>query len=153
MSEHERSEEEVIEEARALREVAAKLEQHVGDLVAREVQTVAVPRTRFRSIVLALVLGGLLVIFLAGAWNRVTLQQAQQQAQRDVTFQVVNCFLRPGSNTPAQAAECARRNGGEVYSRRQQESAEATRRFQDLQRWAEAHGWSPPTTTTTTLAQ
>jgi hypothetical protein len=148
MSEHERSEEEVIEEARALREVAAKLEEHLGDLVTREVQTVAVPRAKFRTSVLALVLGGLLVLFLAVTWNRVTLQQAQEQAQRDVTFQVVNCFLRPGSNTPAQAEECARRNGGELYLQRQRDSAEAVKRFQDLQKWATERGWTPPTTTT-----
>ena len=121
--------------------LAAVAERNTAEVA--EVRETAVPRLELRR---RLWLAGavlLVLMVVLVAWNRVTLQQSQEAAQANI----VGCFLRPGDNTPAQAAGCARRNGGPVYAERQRQSREALGQFADLQRWAKTHGWTPPTTT------
>jgi hypothetical protein len=81
----------------------------------------------------------LLLLVLAVALNRVTLQQAQ----RDLNDQIVTCFLRPGSNSPAQAAACAKRFGGD-YRASQQRSRDALTDFADMRKFLKERGWKPP---------
>lgn len=115
----------------------------IKDKVEAEVAEVSVPRAevlhRLRRNFWTILAITALAIMTAVLINRITLQQAQH----DLNNQVVGCFLRPGDNTPAEAAACAERFGN-GYGETQRRSAEATRNFVDLQRWARAEGWTPP---------
>jgi uncharacterized protein HemX len=122
------------------------MERLVHDKVETEVASQAVPREEFtdrirssgrRAAAGMIVL--LALIALAVGINRYTLLQAQ----RDLNNQVVRCFLRPGSNTPAQTRACADRFGS-GYSEAQERSRAATADFADLREWARDRGWKPP---------
>lgn len=138
------------EDVAALTRHVEALVQHMDKLVHDKVQTEVahqtVPREEFTARVRAsgrrvgagmVVL--LLLLALAVGVNRYTLIQAQ----RDLNNQIVRCFLRPGSNTPAQAQACARRFGTD-YTALQQRSRDATADFADLRKWAKERGWKPP---------
>jgi hypothetical protein len=138
----------------ALGDRVAALNRHMEYMVDEKVQTKveteiaakSIPREEYlrrvkasgRRVVAGMVVL-LVLLLLAVGLNRVTLQQAQ----RDLNEQVVQCFLRPGSNTPAQAEACAKRFGN-GYRETQQRSREATTDFVSLREWAEARGWQPP---------
>lgn len=99
-----------------------------------------------RTWLLAGIVVAVLVAVLLATTNRVTLQQAQA----DLSEQVLTCFLRPGQVTPAVARACDERFSpdGHEYLKLQQRSARATDNFGSLQEWAKSKGWAPPTTTT-----
>jgi hypothetical protein len=138
----------------ALGDRVAALNRHMEHMVDEKVQTKveteiaakSIPREEYLRRVKASgkrVAAGFaallaLLVLLVGL-NRLTLQQAQH----DVNRQVVNCFLRPGSNTPAQTQACADRFGN-GYAENQRRSREATADFADLRRWAKERGWQPP---------
>jgi hypothetical protein len=138
----------------ALGDRVAALNRHMEYMVDEKVQTTveteiaakSIPREEYLRRVRASgrrVVGGgvvlLVLLALAVGLNRVTLLQAQ----RDLNRQVVTCFLRPGSNTPAQAEACAERFGN-GYRENQQRSRDATTDFTDLRNWAKERGWKPP---------
>ena len=143
-----------VAELRAVRASLDELNQvmarQVEERVDAKVAEVAVPRQelhdRMRASGTRTVAGLVLVVALALAGvaiNRVTLLQAQ----RDFREQVTRCFLRPGAAAAAEAAACDRQfssDGEHEYLRLQERSAQANRRFADLQRWAESRGWQPP---------
>jgi hypothetical protein len=132
----------------------AALNRHMEYMVDEKVQTKveteiaakSIPREEYLRRVQASgrrVVGGMVILLMlllvAVGLNRLTLLQAQ----RDLNRQVVTCFLRPGSNTPAQTEACAKRFGN-GYRDNQQRSRDATADFTDLRRWAKERGWKPP---------
>jgi hypothetical protein len=138
----------------ALGDRVAALNRHMEYMVDEKVQTKveteiaakSIPREEYlrrvrrsgRRVAAGMILL-LALLALAVGLNRLTLQQAQH----DLNDQIVNCFLRPGSNTPAQAQACARRFGN-GYAENQRRSREATADFADLRTWAKERGWQPP---------
>jgi hypothetical protein len=122
------------------------LDEKVQTKVEAEVRDKTVPReeldARLRRSGRRVVVGITVVVLLlipALLVNRVTLQQAQ----RDVNRQVATCFLRPSAATPAQTKACAKRFGPD-YNALQQRSRANTADFLDLKKWAKSQGWKPP---------
>jgi hypothetical protein len=138
----------------ALGDRVAALNRHMEYMVDEKVQTKveteiaakSIPREEYlrrvkasgRRVVAGMV-ALLLLLVAAVALNRVTLQQAQH----DLNDQIVTCFLRPGANTPAQTAACARRFGDD-YRASQQRSRDALTDFADMRKFLKERGWKPP---------
>jgi len=142
-----------LTELRAVREslddLRTVMARQVDEKVDAKVAEVAVPRDEFTRRIRASgkrtvtgLVALLLVVVLGIGLNRVTLLQAQ----RELGEQVTRCFLRPGAVTAAEATACDKRFSpqGHEYLKLQERSAQANRRFADLQRWAESKGWQPP---------
>jgi hypothetical protein len=138
----------------ALGDRVAALNRHMEFMVDEKVQTKveteiaakSIPREEYlRRVkasgkrVIAGMVALLLLLLVAVALNRVTLQQAQH----DLNDQIVTCFLRPGSNNPAQAAACAKRFGN-GYAENQQRSRDALTDFADMRKFLKERGWKPP---------
>ena len=87
---------------------------------------------------------GLLLLALAALV--VTAVVTLKASQRDMSRQVLTCFLRPGQVTPETAKACDHRfsPAGHEYLQLQQRSRDATGDFADLREWAKARGWQPP---------
>lgn len=124
------------EDVTHLRDELATLNRHMLILIKNEVAESTIPREelvdRLRRNFWRLMFVTVFVIILAVGINRITLVQAGEKAERDLSRQVTQCFLNAGSNTPAQARECGRRFGPE-YTRSQQRSAQTLSVFVKLQ--------------------
>jgi hypothetical protein len=136
----------LLSEVEALRRSLENLNKVMGRQVEDKVAEVAVPREelqqRLRVSGRRVAVGMVLLLVLLGGGivlNRVTLNAAR----RDLSEQVTTCFLRPGAVSPAEAAACARRFGPD-YAALQRRSAEATKQFTSLLKWAKSKGWQPP---------
>ena len=139
-----------LEELQAVRRSLEDINRVLPRQVQAEVQQVAVPgeelKGRLRRNFWLILACCVLLIVGAVVINRVTLQQAQRAAQRDLSAQITTCFLRPGAVSATQAAACTARFGDE-YGKVQKRSAQATASFASLLEWAKEHGWKPPATT------
>lgn len=140
-----------LAELRAVREqlhdLTVTLERQVDAKIAAKVAEVdPVPREEFQRRIrrsgMRVAITVALVLALAGigiGLNRATLQQAQQ----DVNRQVAACFLRPSANTPAQTQACAARFGA-GYAELQQRNRASAADSASLRAWAKERGWKPP---------
>jgi hypothetical protein len=150
------------ERADALREASETLERtnEALETLSRRVVQVEHKATRTTTWLVAgllVVAAVALVLFVA---SRVTLHQAQVQAERDQRTQLSTCFAAPGRLQRDVAAACARRWGPTFIAGQQA----AARRAAEYDRLKAEHAAlvaeakqrgvaipSPPTTTTTTL--
>lgn len=135
-----------LEELRNVRESLEALQRLMPKQVEEKVAEVSVPRQELRRTLQRWWVAGLLIMLLVVAASVITNRVTLLAAQHDLTNQVTTCFLRPGAITPAQAAACDRRFGNDshAYLKLQEQSRQATKRFADLQRWAQSQGWEPP---------
>jgi uncharacterized protein YceH (UPF0502 family) len=144
--------------ADALREASETLERTTEALetlsrrVGQAEQRTAQTRT-WLTVGLLVVLAVAMVLFVA---NRITLRQAQAQAEVDQRTQVSTCFASPGRLQPEVAAACARR-WGPMFVAGQQAAAKRTAEYEQLKAEhaalvaeARRRGVPIPTTTTTT---
>lgn len=121
------------ERADALREASETLERTTEALetlsrrVSQAEQRTAQTRT-WLTVGLLVVLAAAMLLFVA---NRITLVQAQHQAEVDQRTQVSTCFASPGRLRPDVAAACARR-WGPVFVAGQQAAAKRTAEYEQL---------------------
>lgn len=145
------------EEVRALRAVFEEYTATLPVQIKEEVAEVTVPREEFntrirasgRRSVAAMVLL-LVVIVAAVSWNRVTLRQAQEQAIDDFRHLVVTCRTTGPPLSRQELAFCEHRVPGFTAARKRvaatlEDTRRNQRRLADLERWAKARGWHPPT--------